>query len=426
MKADVKLSTKFLSTQNAHQVGLLVGVEGETPLRRAPINLALVLDRSGSMAGPKLAAAKEAAARFVRFLSEEDRLAIVAFDDEVATVYGPAPARAEAADTIERIYEGGSTNLSGGWLAGRAHVGERLFAEGVNRVVLFTDGMANVGITDHGSLVGLARDATAGRVTTTCIGFGADFQEDLLRDMAQAGGANYWFIENEDQMASVFAEEIEGLVALAAQNLEVEVRLTHPGVAGVSFLQPYPITHTGEGTWRVAIGDLYATSPRSLGLIFHVVDDVAALGAVELGQVVVRADVVGAEGVEHRKITMPVRANLDGADHVEPVVERTFLRYGAARAREEAVRLADAGDLDGAAQQLRACALSLKPFGDDAVLREEAEDLEAESRRLEERRYTVMDRKYHQKRGQSAARDEMAYLKKIARLRRPRTPDGPR
>jgi Ca-activated chloride channel family protein len=423
MKADVKLSTKLLSTQNAHQVGLLVGIEGEVPARRAPINLALVLDRSGSMAGAKLAAAREAAARFVRFLSEQDRLAVVAFDDQVATVYGPSPARPEAAEAIARIPSGGSTNLSGGWLAGRAHVGDALLADGVNRVVLFTDGRANVGIVDHGSLVGMARDAAAQRVTTTCIGFGADFHEDLLRDMAQAGGANYWFIESEDQMASVFAEEIEGLVALAAQNLEVEVRLTHPGVAGVTMLQSYPVTHAGDA-WRVRIGDLYATSPRHLGLIFHV-EDVAALGATELGRVTVTADVVMAEGVEHRKITMPVMANLDGADHPEPVVERTFLRYQAARAREEAVRLADAGDFAAAAEQLRECARTLAPFQDDAVLREEAEDLAAESRRLEERRYSTMDRKYHQKRMHSTSRDELGYLKKIARHRRPRTPDDP-
>ncbi len=424
MKADVKLSTKFLSAQNAHQVGLLVGVAGEVPLRRPPINLALVLDRSGSMAGPKLAAAKAAAARFVGFLGADDRLAVVIFDDQVTTVYGPAPARPDAAETIARIVEGGSTNLSGGWLAGRAHVGDALLAEGVNRVVLFTDGMANVGITDHGRLVGLARDAATGRVTTTCIGFGADFHEDLLRDMAQAGGANYWFIENEDQMAPVFAEEIEGLVALAAQNLEVEVRLSHPGVAGVTFLQPYPVAHTEAGGWRVRIGDLYATSARNLGLIFHV-EDVAALGPATLGEVAIRADVVMADGVEHRTITMPVTANLDGADHPEPVVERVFLRYAAARAREEAVRLADVGDFDGAAEQLRVCARTLAPFQDDEVLRDEAEDLAAESRRLEERRYSAMDRKYHQKRMHSSQRDEQAYLRKIARHRRPPSPDQP-
>jgi hypothetical protein len=122
---------------------------------------------------------------------------------------------------------------------------------------------------------------------------------------------------------------------------------------------------------------------------------------------------------------MPVMANLDGSDHVEPVVERVFLRYAAARAREEAVRLADAGDFDGAAEQLRVCARTLQPFQDDEVLRDEAEDLAIESRRLEERRYSAMDRKYHHKRMHSSSRDEVANLKKIARHRKPRAPDEP-
>ena len=82
MKTDVRLSTRFLTTQNAHQVGMLVTLDGETPVRRAPINVALVLDRSGSMTGMPLEAAKEAAARFAVFLSpDQDRLSVVTFDE---------------------------------------------------------------------------------------------------------------------------------------------------------------------------------------------------------------------------------------------------------------------------------------------------------------------------------------------------------
>jgi Ca-activated chloride channel family protein len=115
MRTDVKLSTKFLTTQNAHQVGVLVTLSGEVPVQRAPINVALVLDRSGSMSGPPLEAAKDAAKRFAGFLATGDRLTIVTFDDEVHTVFGPAPAGdPAAAEAIERIRAGGSTNLSGG------------------------------------------------------------------------------------------------------------------------------------------------------------------------------------------------------------------------------------------------------------------------------------------------------------------------
>ena len=153
-------------------------------------------------------------------------------------------------------------------------------------------------------------------MSTTCIGFGAHYNEDLLEAMARAGGGNYWYVEQHDQMAEIFAGEIEGLVALAAQNVTVEVRLSDPRVAGVSFLQSYSVEKTAEGGWRVRLHDLYATSPKALGLVLHV-EDVRELGKVKLGEVRVEADVVTETGIEHRTTVMPVLANLDGEDHVE-------------------------------------------------------------------------------------------------------------
>ena len=159
-----------------------------------------------------------------------------------------------------------------------------------------------------------------------------------------------WYVEADDQMAAIFEGEIEGLVALAAGDCEVEVRLTDPTRCRSELPPVLPVVQEGDA-WRVQMHDLYATSPKALGLVFHV-EDVQDLGKVQLGEVVVEADVVGEDGIEHRVTRMPVIANLDGEEHLEPTVEQTFSRFRVAKAREEAVRLADRGEFDGAAASL--------------------------------------------------------------------------
>jgi Ca-activated chloride channel family protein len=421
MQSNVKLSTRFLTAQGAHQVRMLVSVTGEAPATRPPINLALVLDRSGSMSGRPLEEAKRAAVRFAGFLGADDRLAVVVFDDRVQTIFGPEPADGEAARlAIQQVHSGNTTNLSGGWLEGRSHVQSGL-VDGTNRVVLLTDGQANVGITEPGRLAGLARGAQSERVSTTCIGFGPGFNEDLLRAMSDGGGGNFWYIESEDQMTPVFDEEIEGLVSLAAQNLKVTVRLADPRVQGVTFVQDYPLERTADGSWVTSVGDLYGSAGRALGLVFHV-EHVSELGQVQLGAVEVSADVVTAEGVEHRVLTMPVIANLDAEDHVEPEVERTLVKFEAAKARREAVDRADGGDFDGAAATLRQAAAQLMPFAAAPDVKDEVDDLEAEAQRMEEHDYDrALDRKYHMARGVAARDMKAMYMEKIAR-HKPRRP----
>lgn len=394
MKTTTAVSTTFAATHDRHRVGLLVSLTGDQPLQRPPVNVALVLDRSGSMAGEPLSEARKAALRFASYLSATDRLTVVAFDNEVQLLYGPGPGNSPAAqDAIRRIREGGSTNLSGGWLEGHRHI-SRDPLPGTNRILLLTDGQANAGVTEVPALRLLSAGAVEGKVSTTCIGFGSHFNEDLLTAMAEAGGGHFWYVEHADQMTGSFEGEIEGLVSLSAQNVMVEVTLTHPGVAGVTLVPELPSDRTPEGAWRIRLGDLYAVQPRSLGLILHV-ENAGDLGAVELGRVVVHADILGAAGVEHSTITMPVMATLDSQDHVVPEVETAFLRFEVTRARDEAIRLADKGDLRKAGRVLSDCATFIPAGIADPALRDARQDLLAESARLREDLYSAADRKYH-------------------------------
>lgn len=415
MHSAANVSTRFIATRNAHQVGLLVTIGAEAPVNRPPINVALVLDRSGSMSGAPLAAAKDAALRFSRFLGPADRLSVVAFDDEVHTLFGPGTGGDPSVEAaIRPIGPGGSTNLSGGWLKGRSLV-ESGMVTGTNRVVLLTDGQANVGITEPTDMAAAAGGAQGQGISTTTIGFGPDFNEDLLKAMSTAGRGNAWYVEKVDQMGGIFDEEIEGLVALAGQNVEVEIRLTHPQVQGVTLLQDFPHRRDADGAWHVTLGDLLATTPLSLGLVFHV-EGVRSLGEARLGDVTVRGDFMVPGGIEHRTTKLAVMATLDGADHPEPEVERTLVRFQVAQTRDEAVKAADNGRFEDAAALMRKAADALAKACPESG--DEIADLQAEAVRLAEQRYEPEDRKYNMAMKEAVAMSRSGYADKIRRRRR--------
>ena len=161
-------------------------------------------------------------------------------------------------------------------------------------------------------------------------------------------------------------------------------------------------------------GDLYATSPLSLGLLVHV-EEVETLGVVPVAEVRCIADVILPGGIEHRVITQVLQANLDGADHPEPLVEKTFLRFAAAESRDQAIKLADGGDVEGASRVLLEVAERLAPYADDAEFALECVDLVREADDLRDREYSASDRKYMQAASMAMREGKKAYRDKIRR-----------
>jgi Ca-activated chloride channel homolog len=386
-------------------VRALLRIQADAPERadRLPLNLSLVLDRSGSMHGHKLDAARRAAALLVRRLAPSDVVSVVAYDDGVETVALPATgdAQADLPKRIEAIETGGSTNLSGGWLRGRELVAGGKLERGVNRIILLTDGRANVGITDAQPLTGLASQGKAAGVTTTTIGFGADYDEGLLRGMADAGGGNMYYIEDADQAAAIFNDELQGLLDLGAQNVAVTVQ---PGPAAevVAVHHDYPSSPVA-GALRLELGDIYAREPKPLLVEVLVRDD--ASPDVPALTFVVSGDVLLPDGaVEHRVVTLPVTVAASEGARVEPEVQREMILLAAARARREALDRQATGDFQGAANALRAAGGMLRevaPFSADAELQEEAADLDLLASSYDAHLISEADRKYMYQRSYS-------------------------
>jgi Ca-activated chloride channel homolog len=344
----------------------------------------------------------------------------------VTTVALPATG-AEQPDLPQRILgieSGGSTNLSGGWLRGHELVGGvqrkgALGAGAMNRVILMTDGQANAGITDPARLVGLCRAARKAGVTTTTIGFGADYDEALLKAMAEAGGGEAYYIERPDQAPGVFEEELEGLLSLSAQNVAVEIRPT-AAVELVAVHHRYPGAEV-EGGVRVELGDLYAREPKALLLEFFVPGLGVNGAAVDIAVVAVTAYVLTAGGgVELVTVTLPIEAPLDAAGKAEPEVRREMVLLEAARAREAALEAGSRGDYAAGSAVLAAAVPMLRAVAgcdNDLVLREEATDLEAMAAQFEAQQVSAADEKYLGQRAHNAYRKREAYQAKLARRR---------
>ena len=226
---------------------------------RPPAGVALVLDRSGSMAGRKIKVARKAVDHAVRLLGSQDHLAVVSFDTEVDTVLGAtlatAEAKALAKQRLGEIDARGGTDLHAGWTRGAGELLDRAPAGNVRRVLLLTDGQANEGETNPDTLAAYAASLHASGVQTTTFGVGHDFDEVLLARLSREGGGNFYYVEAPEQIPDFFASELGETLEVVARNAEVVVT-GGPGVR-VACLHDFP-TRVDERGLHIRLGDLVA------------------------------------------------------------------------------------------------------------------------------------------------------------------------
>ena len=204
----------------------MTGFEMAGTGRRTPANVCIVLDRSGSMQGEKIAKAREAAGMVVDRLNPDDIISVVAYDSGV-TVLVPATKAVDKESirgAIRGIEANASTALFAGVSMGAAEVRKFLAKDRVNRIILLSDGQANVGPSAPGTLGELGAALIREGISVTTIGLGADYNEDLMTALAQKSDGNHMFAEKASDLAAAFESEYGSVAAVVAQEVRANIR----------------------------------------------------------------------------------------------------------------------------------------------------------------------------------------------------------
>jgi Ca-activated chloride channel family protein len=267
VESDQTLIAREAPTRRVVEVVIKAPEASVEAQQRIPLNLALVLDRSGSMSGEKLHYVKRAAAYLIETLAETDQLTLVVYDDHVDVLspgFPLTPAHRERLmRELSRVESRGSTNLAGGWLAGCEMVARAATQAHLNRVLLLTDGLANVGITDPEELAHHAHELARRGISTSTFGVGLGFNEHLLERMATEGDGNFHFIESPQDIPHLFAREFKELLKITAREIELTVDIP----TGVTVNVCGGWRHTLEdGRLRLAVGSLAAGRKQELYL----------------------------------------------------------------------------------------------------------------------------------------------------------------
>ncbi|HRF97598.1 MAG TPA: VWA domain-containing protein, partial [Aggregatilineales bacterium] len=371
MQADFVLDYDVLKANIAQKIYLMARVvsgEAVHHQKRRPLNLSLVIDRSGSMAGDKIDYTRQAAQFLVQNLGVNDTLSIVLYNDTVETLLLPEKVQRKDAisQKIAEIKPSGTTNLSSGWLEGCKLVTQELNSSNVNRVILMSDGLANRGVTDKSQLVTMAQQKFGEGVSTTTMGLGNDFNEDLLMEMASSGGGAFYFIESPEVTPQIFQEELQGLLNVVAQNLVIGI-LPSDGVNIAGQLNAYAMKFDGAYT-TFRLGDVFADEIKAI--VIELTLPPLSEGAHKIVNLRFEYDELRDNNTtQHHVVELPVMIRTTSQQNAivvkNSVVNQNVLLLQAANARKTAVQLADRGAFNEASQILRNAALLIDGQNDN-------------------------------------------------------------
>lgn len=327
-------------------------------IQRQPVAIAVVIDRSGSMAGLKLQAACKAAQQLANQLTADDLLSVISFDHQVQMVV-PLGAPSElTSSSINQIRAGGQTALFDGWRLGMEALLEAKEINGhQKRILLLTDGQANVGLRRCSEIAPLVGQAAENGISTSCIGLGDDYEERLLTAMAEAGSGNLVHLTSPQQLEAIFRAELEGLNLTIGRNLQMRVQLAQ----GVKLKQIYNLIEPSLNGW-IPLGSIQLGLTPSLAIQL-VIDPTMQTKQDLYDLLTVEAKWINMENnIENMRavLRLPVIEN-QWWDHQprDPDVDREVLLQKAAQQRRQAMEGIDQGDILSSSNSIKTALYSL-------------------------------------------------------------------
>jgi len=335
-------------------------------------NVALVLDRSGSMDGEKMENMKEAVGYVVDNLNDRDLVSVTIFDDQVDTLIKsqPAKSRNELKTALAGVIARGGTQISDGLKAGLAEIMKGYSKDQINRIVLLTDGQT---WDDEDACLRSAEEAEKLGIAITSIGIGDEWNEKLLLQIAERSHGNSHWIQNPIAILDVFRQEVEGIQSVAATNLKVTARM-NPEVRPFKVFSTIPMIvdatrkAVSNSTVALDLGALDGNKGQAILIESRVPAHKA--GTFRLGQVEVTYD-VPSQNINGRSVKADLMVafteDASATSKVNAEVMNLVERVSAFKLQTRALTEAEAGNIAAATQKLQAAATVLLNLGEEEL-----------------------------------------------------------
>ena len=369
-----------------------VEVEGRKPddARRVPMNLAIVLDRSGSMEGAKIEKARQAAAMAVDKLNDDDVFSLVTYDSETNVLIEPQRVgnrdnREELKSRIHRIQPGGSTALHAGVVLGAKQVRQKFERERVNRVILLSDGIANVGPSRTSDLASLGRELRSDGISVSTVGLGDDYNEDLMTALAESSNANYYYVKDAEKLPGIFAQELGASRSLLARS--IVIRINAPEGVRLKEIIGRPDIEVRDRIVEIKMPEFFGSEKRRF--LVRCEAEGKAADAIEAAQVELNYATADGAPAPAQRSAAKIAFTDDQKKADDSIRAEVAREYGIAQnriAKEIAVKLADEGKAQDAVAVLRkqaAANASAPPPMQVPGVSEENRKLEAAATELE-------------------------------------------